>query len=62
MAGDDGGGVLLLAEVRLTRPLGRFLQVVRLSPVVDAVDKVVARYRQSLGRLVPDGAAPRRYP
>ncbi len=28
----------------------------------DAVYKVVARHRGHLGRLVPDGAAPRRYP
>ncbi len=33
VAGDEGGGVMLLAEVRLTRPLGRALRAVRLSPV-----------------------------
>jgi hypothetical protein len=51
-----------LAEVRLTRPLGLLFRALRLSPVVDAVDNLVARYRKSLGRLVPDGPAPRRYP
>jgi len=31
-------------------------------PVIDAIDRVAARYRKRLGRLVPDGPAPRRYP
>jgi hypothetical protein len=60
--GDAGGGVALLAELRLTRPLGRFLRVVRAEPLVDALDKFVSRHRGRLGRLVPDGRAPRRYP
>jgi hypothetical protein len=60
--GDRGGGVALLTELRLTRPLGRALLLLRLSPVVDAVDRLVSRYRRRLGRLVPDGPAPRRYP
>jgi hypothetical protein len=30
--------------------------------LVDALDKVVARHRSRLGRLVPEGPAPRRYP
>ena len=62
VAGDDGGGVLLFMEVRLTRPLGHVLRAVRLSPVIDALDKVLARYRTRLGRFVPEGPAPRRYP
>jgi hypothetical protein len=60
--GDEGGGVALLNRVRLTRPLGRFLRVVAAAPLIDAVDKLVSRYRGRLGRLVPDGPAPRRYP
>ena len=60
--GDRGGGVLLFTEVRLTRPIGRVLGVFRLSPVIDALDRVLARYRKRLGRFVPDGPAPRRYP
>ena len=60
--GDEGGGVLLLEEVHLTGPLGRALRAVRLSPVVDTFDRVLARYRSRLGRIVPDGPAPRRYP
>ena len=60
--GDAGGGVALFAEVRLTRPLGRVLRGLRASVVIDTVDKVFSRYRSQLGRLVPDGPAPRRYP
>jgi hypothetical protein len=59
---DAGGGVALLAEVRLTQPLGRFLRLVRAERLVDALDKLVSRHRGRLGRLVPDGPAPRRYP
>ena len=62
IAGDDGGGVALFAEVRLTRPLGRALSAVRASALIDILDKVVARNRSRLGRFVPDGPAPRRYP
>jgi hypothetical protein len=60
--GDGGGGVALLAELRLTRPLGRALRAFRASALVDALDKVVARNRGRLGKLVPEGPAPRRYP
>lgn len=60
--GDAGGGVALLSELRLTRPLGRFLRVVGAEPLIDALDKLVSRHRGRLGRLVPDGPAPRRYP
>jgi hypothetical protein len=62
VAGDGGGGVVLFREIGITRPLGRFLGACRLSPLVDALDKVLARHRPLLGRFVPDGAAPRRYP
>jgi hypothetical protein len=57
-----GGGGALLAEVRLTRRLGRFLRVVGAEPLIDAFDKLVSHHRGRLGRLVPDGPAPRRYP
>jgi hypothetical protein len=62
IAGDAGGGVALLTELALTRPLGRFLAAVHASPLVDACDKLVAHRRGRLGRFVPDGPAPRRYP
>lgn len=62
MPGDGGGGVALLTELRLTRPLGSVLKALRLSPVVDVFDKGLAHYRKQLGRIVPDGPAPQRYP
>lgn len=62
LPGDGGGGVAALSEIRLTRPLGRALRAVHASPLVDALDELVAGHRGRLGRLVPDGPAPRRYP
>jgi hypothetical protein len=53
---------VLLAELRTTRVLGVALCRLRLSPAVDALDRLVSRFRRRLGRLVPDGPAPRRYP
>ena len=60
--GDGGGGVLLLSELRLTRPLGMLLRRLHASTLVDALDRLVARHRGRLGQLVPDGPAPRRRP
>lgn len=60
--GDSGGGVALFAEVRLTRPLARLLRAVRASVFIDGLDKLVARHRGRLGRFVPEGPAPRRFP
>jgi hypothetical protein len=62
LPGDGGGGVALLAEIRLTRPLGGALRAVRASGLVDGLDRILARHRGRLGRLVPEGPAPRRYP
>jgi hypothetical protein len=62
IAGDAGGGVALFAEVRLTQPLGRVLRTLHASALLDVLDKVVARNRSRLGRFVPEGPAPRRYP
>jgi len=62
VAGDGGGGVMLFAEIQLTRPLGRALRVLRLSPLIDVLDRFVAQYRSGIGRFVPEGSAPRRYP
>jgi hypothetical protein len=60
--GNGGGGVALLRELRLTRPLGVVLAALRLSRLVDALDTFVARFRGSLGPFTPEGPAPRRYP
>ena len=62
VAGDNGGGLALLAEVELTRPIANILSALRMSPLLDALDKLVARYRGQLSRFVPKGSAPRRYP
>jgi hypothetical protein len=60
--GDAGGGVALFEEVRVARPLARVLRALHASPLIDAFDRLVARHRSGLGRFVPEGAAPRRYP
>jgi hypothetical protein len=60
--GDAGGGVALFAEVELTQPLGRVLRTLHASALLDALDRLVARHRGRLGRLMPEGPAPRRYP
>jgi len=60
--GDRGGGVMLFAAIELTRPLGHFLGTLRLSPVIDVVDKGLSHYRKRIGRFVPEGPAIRRYP
>jgi hypothetical protein len=60
--GNKGGGVMLLAEMRLTQPLAQVLRTLQLSSFVDTADNLLARYRSRLGRLVPEGPAPRRYP
>jgi hypothetical protein len=53
---------MLLAEMRLTQPLAQTLRTLRLSSFIDTADNLLARYRSRLGRLVPEGPAPRRYP
>jgi hypothetical protein len=60
--GDAGGGIALFAEVRLTRPLARLLRALRAAALLDRLDTLVARHRGRLGRFVPEGPAPRRYP
>jgi len=62
IAGDTGGGVVLLAELPGLRVIGRLLQSLRLSRVVDAFDKLIAHYRGQLSRIVPDVTPLRRYP
>jgi predicted DCC family thiol-disulfide oxidoreductase YuxK len=62
MPGDGGAGLLLLRELRLTRRLGSVLEVFRASRLLDALDMRISRHRSRLGRFVPDGQAPRRFP
>jgi hypothetical protein len=57
-----GGAGRLLVELRLTRRLGRALEAVGASRLLDALVRLVSRHRARIGRFVPDGPAPRRYP
>ena len=56
--GYGAGARELALALRLTRPFGRLLRIVP-DGVLDAAYGVVARHRTRLGRLVPDGPAPR---
>lgn len=60
--GDAGGGIEVLELLALTRPVARVLRPLGGSRLLDAFDKLVARYRGQLGKLVPEGPAPRRFP
>ena len=51
----------LLATMRATRPLGGLLGHVP-ERVLDRLYELIARHRRSIGRLVPDGRGPRRFP
>jgi hypothetical protein len=62
VAGNKGGGVLLLLELQSTRPLGRILRAARFSPIIDVMDTWLSEARKRLSPLVPEGPAPRRYP
>lgn len=62
VASKRGAGIVLLTEIRPTRLLGRVPGAIGLSPLIDALDALVARHRGRLSRFVPDGRAPRRYP
>jgi len=60
--GDGGGGVVLLVYLRSTRRIGKLLRAMHGSPLIDAVDRLFARHRGRLGKLVPEGPAPHRFP
>ena len=60
--GNRGGGVALMSELRLTRLPARLLSALHLSPLIDALDRFVARHRARWSWFVPKGNAPRRYP
>jgi predicted DCC family thiol-disulfide oxidoreductase YuxK len=59
--GYGSGGRELLLTMRRTRRLGRLLRFVPDS-VLDLGYRLVAANRSRLGRLVPDGPAPRIWP
>jgi predicted DCC family thiol-disulfide oxidoreductase YuxK len=60
--GGSGSGVpVLLETMGATGPLGRLLRRIP-GPMLDRAYGLIARNRATLGRLVPEGPAPRRYP
>jgi predicted DCC family thiol-disulfide oxidoreductase YuxK len=61
LVGRGAGLPRLLEAVRLTRPLGPILRRVPESALDRAYD-VIARRRGAIGRLAPNGPAPRRFP
>jgi len=61
LAGRGAGIPDLLQAIRLTRSTGRLLELVP-DPALEALYGVIARNRGILGRLVPNGEAPRRFP
>lgn len=61
LTGYGAGVPELLAATRLGRPAGRLLGLIP-AGALDAGYRLVARNRRRLGRLVPDGPGPRRYP
>lgn len=62
LPGDGGAALPLLAELRATRGVARLLGALSAGPALDRLDALVARHRSRLGKLVPDGPAPCRYP
>ena len=62
LPGDGGAALPLLMELRLTRTLARALDALNAGPALDRLDALVARHRTWIGRLVPNGPAPRRFP
>jgi hypothetical protein len=62
VAGDKGGGVAMLALFPVTRPLAFLLRTLRLSPLVDWADDLLSGQRGRLGKVIPEGPAPRSYP
>ena len=61
LVGYGTGGVELLRSMPLTRRAGRLLAAVP-DRLLNTVYALVARHRALLGRLVPDGPAPKRFP
>jgi predicted DCC family thiol-disulfide oxidoreductase YuxK len=58
-----GDAVLaLLREMEGTQTLSRAIEAIRGEGAVDRLYELVSRHRNRLGRLVPDGPAPRRFP
>lgn len=52
----------MLGLFPLTRPVAVLVRTLRLSPLLDWADLVLSGQRGRLGKIVPEGTAPRRYP
>ena len=52
----------VLERLPVTRLLARSVERAHAEPAAEALYSLVARHRDRLGRLVPDGYGPRRYP
>lgn len=61
LVGYGAGAVTLARSLRLTRLLGRVLDAMP-QRLLEALYELIAQNRRRLGRLVPDGPAPRRFP
>ena len=61
LVGYGTGGVELLRSMKRTRPAGRVLAVAP-DRLLNTVYALVGRHRALLGRVVPDGPAPKRFP
>lgn len=61
LPGYGAGLVALAGSLRATRPLRRALGALP-AGALDTAYRLGARHRSRIGRLVPDGAAPRRFP
>jgi predicted DCC family thiol-disulfide oxidoreductase YuxK len=61
LAGRGAGLVALLGSIRLTRPAAPLLDAVP-DRVLDALYEIIARNRNRLGPLAPNGPAPRQFP
>lgn len=61
LVGYGAGIPTLLRTMRATQPLGRLVGLLP-DRVLDGAYRLVVRNRGRLGRLVPDGPAPRRAP
>jgi predicted DCC family thiol-disulfide oxidoreductase YuxK len=56
------GVVRLLEELRWIRWLGTSFRILGLTPWLGRLDALIARKKGRLGRKVPDGEAPHRFP
>lgn len=61
LTGHGTGLVALLRSMHLSRAVGRLLTAIP-EGVLETLYGFVASHRGFLGRLVPDGPSPRRYP